>query len=89
MARLLTRDGNLICRLETLEFTGATTQSGTPFSATVPDDSGTVIRTGEVLVEMDDGTHYSGEIEHAEVVTDPLGPVVKVSGVLGPTKAGS
>jgi hypothetical protein len=89
VARLLARNGNLICRLEAIEFTGATDESGTPFSAIVPDDAGVVIRRGEVLVEVDDGTHYPGEIDHAEVVPDPLGPVVKVTGVLGPTKVGT
>lgn len=86
VARLFVPGGNLICRLEALEFTGATVEAGTPFSAIVPDDAGVVIRPGAVLVELEDGTLYSGEIDHADVIPDAFGPVVKITGVLGPTK---
>jgi hypothetical protein len=83
VARLLTRDGELISRLETIDVVGSVFEAGVPFYAVVPDEPGVVIRKGAVLIETDDGVRHAAEVDQAEVITDPLGPVIRVTGVLG------
>jgi hypothetical protein len=73
----------MICRFEALDVAGAITEPGTSFSAVIPYDAGVVIRRGAVLIETDEGSRYSVEIDRAEVIPDPLGPAVRVTGVLG------
>ena len=86
VARLLTLDGELICRLDALDIVDSV-EMGSPFSAIIPEDAGVVVRIGFVLIEEDNGSRYPGEIEHAEVIPDSFGPVVRITGVVGPTRS--
>jgi len=77
----------LICRLEAVEVPANVNESGAPFSAVVPEDVGVVIQKGAIVIEMDNGAQHPAVIEDTEVIPDPFGPVVKITGVLGATKS--
>ena len=86
MPRLLTPDGEFISRLEALEFVGSV-ETRCPFSAIMPDGWDIEFRTGFVLIEADDGSRHPGEVEHAEVIPDPFGPVLRLTRFLVPSRS--
>jgi hypothetical protein len=81
MPRLLSPDGEFISRLESFDVVDSA-EMGSSFSAIIPDGSDVGFRRGFVLIEADDGSRFSAEVEHAEVVPDPFGLVLRVTGFL-------
>jgi len=53
----------------------------------MPDGWDVEFRTGFVLIEADDGSRHPGEVDRAEVIPDPFGPVLRLTGFLVPTRS--
>lgn len=85
MPSLLTPDGELISRLEDFDIVDSV-DTASSFSAIIPDGSDVGFRRGSVLIEADDGSRLSGEVEHAEVLPDPFCLVLRVTGFLVPSR---